>query len=417
MAKLAGLMKTQSKSQEEPQSNGSVSNQQQITVLLSQFIKRHGLQDDPVRVTNWAIAGEKIEGQCATPEKQFDFTVSSRGLSYKPKGATRSDAYHSAFWAQGQAIRRSDSAAYLEGFSRTDGNRKRCQPSVGYNCGATCIKNGYTCHLREGRVAQDAQKLVSMAKALRDPTSASATLPQKAQPAVPAKKAGGGDPKTVIAEKEEAIRQQPIENAVVVDAKTGEVLLEKQGGEDYVAFTEEELAKMRGQTLTHNHPSFVHPQFSEYDEVVRGSSFSPEDIQLATYNELAEIRAVGLGYTHSMKPPQDGWNQQFWDEKVVPSIDKHIGAVYLEQLAKIRRQQASPGDMSYQIFHELWTRVSQETGMTYTRTEQPISPEEVAQIRKPIVQRKRRNAMFRKMAVLGLAAVASAALSAAATES
>ena len=87
---------------------------------------------------------------------------------------------------------------------------------------------------------------------------------------------------------EDQIRGQGYETAAVVD-KHGYLLLEKDGAVDQVDLSApEERALMKGNTLTHNHPS--------------GTMFSPQDLGYFAGNDLEEIRATtGDGTTYCMR--------------------------------------------------------------------------------------------------------------------
>lgn len=82
----------------------------------------------------------------------------------------------------------------------------------------------------------------------------------------------------VLEDAETRIQSQAYESAILID-KNGNVLFDKDGATDHVAFSADELAKMKGAILTHNHPL--------------GTCFSWQDLQVIDKNELAEIRAVG----------------------------------------------------------------------------------------------------------------------------
>ena len=83
--------------------------------------------------------------------------------------------------------------------------------------------------------------------------------------------------KAAIKDAEDRIRHQNNESAAVIDSNGNQILF-KDGGKSQVSFTNAECKKMKGATLTHNHPS--------------SSMFSYEDMNMFTYRELAEIRAT-----------------------------------------------------------------------------------------------------------------------------
>jgi len=63
-----------------------------------------------------------------------------------------------------------------------------------------------------------------------------------------------------------------------IDGK--DMVLQKTGGVDFVAFNDEELAQFPGNILSHNHPS--------------GTAFSPEDLLMAVQHDLRQVRANGV---------------------------------------------------------------------------------------------------------------------------
>ena len=85
---------------------------------------------------------------------------------------------------------------------------------------------------------------------------------------------------------EDKIRNQKFESAALID-KDGNQIFFKDGAKSQVQFTNEEVAKMKGATLTHNHP--------------QGSMFSKEDIGIMVGADLQEIRATtSSGKTFSL---------------------------------------------------------------------------------------------------------------------
>lgn len=87
-----------------------------------------------------------------------------------------------------------------------------------------------------------------------------------------------------VAEKK--IYKDKVETAILLDSKGNTIFMESSGATNYVQFTPEQLSKMKGANLTHNHPS--------------NSTFSGADISLLTYRELNSIRATGENRTYQL---------------------------------------------------------------------------------------------------------------------
>ena len=85
---------------------------------------------------------------------------------------------------------------------------------------------------------------------------------------------------------EKKIYKDKVETAILLDSKGNTIFTESSGATNYVQFWPEQLAKMKGATLTHNHPS--------------NSTFSGTDISLLTYRELKSIRATGEKRTYQL---------------------------------------------------------------------------------------------------------------------
>lgn len=83
--------------------------------------------------------------------------------------------------------------------------------------------------------------------------------------------------KMKIREDESAISKNQFESAIAYDQK-GNVIFKKDGEKHEVEFTIEELNKMKGAIVTHNHP--------------QNTTFSPHDIYMLKDWELQELRAA-----------------------------------------------------------------------------------------------------------------------------
>ncbi len=91
---------------------------------------------------------------------------------------------------------------------------------------------------------------------------------------------------SAIKTAESKIYKDKVETAVLLDNKGNTIFTESSGATNYVQFTPDQLAKMKGSNLTHNHPS--------------NSTFSGTDISLLTSRELKSIRATGEKRTYQL---------------------------------------------------------------------------------------------------------------------
>ena len=110
----------------------------------------------------------------------------------------------------------------------------------------------------------------------------------------------------VIPKVQEAVLgdRNPYETGIVLDDQ-GNTIIAHKGSTDFVQFTPDDIDRMRGATLIHNHPSgWLLP---DGDPEHRSSGFSPDDIGLAVTADLAEIQAVTPTRIFSLRPGPKGW--------------------------------------------------------------------------------------------------------------
>lgn len=173
----------------------------------------------------------------------------------------------------------------------------------------------------------------------------------------------------IVHDIEDRIKDEPIEHAVIID-KNGRVLLHKTGDRTSVGFSGEEVEKMEGAIVTHNHPNLG---WGKDDARSKGLSFSLADMQLAVIGEVKEMRAVSSGYRHSLKPPSDGWTRNIgWENtlnKLSDSHKKHSDKVYWEFVGQITTGKMRRDVGEAEFHHEVNKRVAKDLGMTYKREE------------------------------------------------
>lgn len=92
---------------------------------------------------------------------------------------------------------------------------------------------------------------------------------------------------SAIKAEEKKIYKDNVETAVLFDSRGNVLFRESSGASNYVKFSEEQLSRMKGATLTHNHPS--------------SSTFSPADVSIMTEQGLNVIRATGTSKTYQLK--------------------------------------------------------------------------------------------------------------------
>lgn len=170
----------------------------------------------------------------------------------------------------------------------------------------------------------------------------------------------------VLSREESKIRDLPKERAVCINPRTGIVEFDtgNRGTINSIYITPEERQKVKGKIFTHNHPNMGYPS---NDPRAAGVSFSDADVSFACYNEVAEVRAVTTNYNHSLKPPQQGWNRNFYDLKVKPAHEFYKKQVYNELVALILDNKITPESAEIQYHHEVMNRVAATTGLKYKR--------------------------------------------------
>lgn len=156
-----------------------------------------------------------------------------------------------------------------------------------------------------------------------------------------------------ILDTEKAIRSNATESAYVFD-RGGSLRFTTRGETARVGFTRSQVGQLRDAIVTHNHPG---PDLS----------LSVEDVKTAATYRAREIRAVTSKAVYSLQAPAAGWDARYWTEVLQPSLDKHIAAVS----AELRQTVYTAAERRQVINHEVWTRVSQETGLAYRRETLP----------------------------------------------
>jgi len=169
-----------------------------------------------------------------------------------------------------------------------------------------------------------------------------------------------------VREREDQIRRLPIENAVAWNAEGAEVLV-KAGEKNRIVFTDEEMDLLKGTVFTHNHPNGL--AFPDDDPRSFGNSFSIEDLRLACYAELAELRAVTPRLRFFIKPPATGWDFNYWLTIMEPAYLRHKATVARELREALVSKIVTLAQADAVYFDRICSGVSYELGLEYSREE------------------------------------------------
>jgi hypothetical protein len=167
-----------------------------------------------------------------------------------------------------------------------------------------------------------------------------------------------------VIKEENRIRRDKYETLIAFNPD-GSILLNKPGQQYEVEVSGEELLKISKSVVTHNHPRGL--DYDDSDPRSVGNSFSQEDIDLACFCQLLEIRAVTPKARFSMKPGPAGWSEDYYETTLKPIIERMEAKVNQEFTAAIRAGKITIPEAESRHFHELWTRVAAKAGLIYTK--------------------------------------------------
>jgi hypothetical protein len=159
--------------------------------------------------------------------------------------------------------------------------------------------------------------------------------------------------KSALVAAEREIASLPEEWGVLI-GPNGQELLRRQGDAIRLRFSTEDLSRMAGNLLTHNHPS--------------GTSFSLDDAEFAMEHGLAGIRVVTSNARYSLRPSGAGWSAEFFAARVMPSVTRRYAEVKQELQELIDGRIIDPEEAEPRHWHQVWLRVAEDVGLIYTRT-------------------------------------------------
>ena len=179
-------------------------------------------------------------------------------------------------------------------------------------------------------------------------------------------------PVETIAKAETKIVGQKNETAVVFD-KNGNEVFRKTGTSNAVEFTASEAERMRGSTLTHNHPPV---SSKESRAVIHNLPLSGADGVLMANQKMAEVRAVTRDFTFSIKPKPGGLPidakklNAAWRRRENVHFRKETSRLSeLVRKGDITRHQANERGFLYEqeSQHKAWLDIADKHGVEYKR--------------------------------------------------
>lgn len=224
---------------------------------------------------------------------------------------------------------RTRSQPYRKGFLRLDRSPPKCSPKSKL-CGSVCVPKIKRCK----------------ATAQLSNASSLALIQRK------------------VEAEENKIKNLPHEHIVIIHPSTGEVLVHRTDNHPTaVSVRNEDIPKMRGAIVTHNHPNAY--GYPPDHPAAKGFSLSDADMQTACMVQPKEIRAVSAGYRHNLSPGQEGWGD--WNWKVQPVYRKHEQQVMDEYQMDLILGRKKVEQLEADYHHEVNTRVAKELGWNYER--------------------------------------------------
>lgn len=177
---------------------------------------------------------------------------------------------------------------------------------------------------------------------------------------------------SIVKQEDDVIRQKGVEHGAIIDSRTGKVLARRTNNNfAAVKFEAVDLLRMKGNVVTHNHPSsdYSNPSidYPRSDPRYKGVGFSPPDLAMAAVYQVGELRAVGRGYNYSIKPPPEGWNSVVYLTKIKPSYDRNYKRSLETARKAYEQKKMTEGEAEFYVMHEAMNLTAKETGIQYRK--------------------------------------------------
>lgn len=151
---------------------------------------------------------------------------------------------------------------------------------------------------------------------------------------------------------EDKIRNQNFESAALF--KDDKLIFFKDGEKSHVEFDDEEVSKMKGAVLTHNHPS--------------GSSFSTADIMITWKQQIKEIRAVtNKEYNYRIEVPKKSKFYKLSQQEIRDFMKSATDQAYAIIDDKIARKEINREQAEKEFSHEKNKKFAEMVKIIYER--------------------------------------------------
>lgn len=325
-----------------------------IGQIIKRYLTKFGLTSG-IQKLKWQLETDKIAGKftakvAGNTLKLFDFTVSNDGLEFQQ--TSRSDSYFQGVinLAEVNPLIRSDSTVYY-----LDAKQKQC--TIGHKCGGSCIEAKDKCGVKGGEAARIGSQIIKLAQS---------TQSGEHSPAL----------KKKLAQIESEIRAIDTHEEFVAIAQDGKIITRIGGDSTSVQIPNSLKDKLKGQVVTHNHPTW---RYYPDDPRLEGRSLSHPDLLAAQYFDVGEVRAVAPGYSYSLKPGEKGWGNE---NDINFNYTKHSVFTHWDLTQKIRAGEITAEEADRDFQGEIVKRVAKDMGWEYSETKLPISKTEKAKAKK-----------------------------------
>lgn len=233
--------------------------------------------------------------------------------------------------------------------------KKNC--SNGQVCGFSCISKTKTCvaNMTTAQFMEHnrAKRIAAAEKRKAAKGGAGERFPEQLQ-----------DVNTGIKEVENTLRTQKDRETAIAYSADGRKIVEVDGDQFSLTFEDSQVPLLKDAVLTHNHPDGW--QFPEGHPRHKGNSFSEADIVLASMGDVAEVRAIAVGYRYSMTRPPNGWPDKSLIQEIVKE-EKRLDIDNKRALFQSGKITIDEADSDH--WHNVMTGMANLIGAQYTREE------------------------------------------------